>query len=134
MTLSKLYPNDIPDPETFYNEYYVFCATLKDEQDDVSKSIRDASKFCHEQYEGYGLFPSVWKAFKLFKSASPSVCASERSFSRLKLLKSYLRNKLGQNKLNSLMLISNESDISMNLDLNILTKKWAKMKERRIRL
>ena len=66
--------------------------------------------------------------------ASPSVCASERSFSRLKLVKTYLRNKMSQDRLQNLMLISNESDVAFQLDLDKISKKWAQIKKRRILL
>ena len=133
-TLADLYPSDISDSGAFISEYFVFCATLQEQTEPMMKSISDASKFCYKQYSDYGLFPSVWKAFKLFNSASPSVCASGRSFSRLKLVKTYLRNKMSQDRLQNLMLISNESDVAFQLDLDKISKKWAHIKKRRILL
>lgn len=133
--ISECFPTEIPDVAAFETEYYAFCALFQDklqEDENFRKTISCASKLCYEQLSAYNLFPSVYKLFKLFLSAPPSVCSSERSFSRLKLLKSYLRNKMSQERLQNLMLISNEADISSSINLDDLTKKWATMKKRRI--
>lgn len=39
-----------------------------------------------------GLFPTVTKAYRLLLTAAPAVCKDERSFSKLKFVKSYCRN------------------------------------------
>ena len=130
--LSELYPNDIVDASAFKNEYFVFCATVSEQKNPPIKSITEAASFCYKEFSELGLFPSVWKLFKLFRTASPSVCASERSFSRLKLIKTYLRNKMKQERLHYLMLIGSESDLAKQVDLDKLSEKWATIKSRRI--
>ena len=57
-----------------------------------------------------------------------------RSLSGLRLLKNYLQNKMSQNRLHYLMLISSEKDFALLIELNKLTKIWVEMKTRIILL
>ena len=54
-----------------------------------------------------------------------TLCSAERAFSKLKLIKTRLRSTMGQERLESLMLMSVESDILKSLDLELLVKDFA---------
>ena len=56
----------------------------------------------------------------------------ERSFSKLKLIKTYLRSTMNQDRLCSLSIISIESDIAKNINLTDMIKKFAENKARRV--
>ena len=87
-TLAKTYPNEIHDTESFENELQVFNINFFDyvkNHPEVSISIRLAAEEALYFYKENNLFPQVAKVFKLFLTAPPSVCKSERSFSQLKL-------------------------------------------------
>ena len=45
-----------------------------------------------------------------------SVATAERSFSKRKIIKNYLRSTMGQNRLSNLAIISIESDLLKELD------------------
>jgi len=59
-----------------------------------------------------------------------SACA-ERSFSKLKLIKTYLLNQLGQDKLSELALISIEEEVSSTVDYKHLIDIFASKKSRK---
>ena len=136
-TLAKTYPNEIHDTKMFENELQIFNINLFDyvkKHPDVSISIRFAAEKALNFYKENNLFPQVAKVFKLFLTAPPSVCKSERSFSRLKLLKSYLRNRICEKRLHYMMLLACENDLTDQLDLQKIVDKWKIIKSRRIQV
>ena len=60
-----------------------------------------------------------------------TVSSAERSFSKLKLIKSYLRSSIAQDRLDSLALISIENEAARQLDLDELVDKFANIKARK---
>jgi len=59
-----------------------------------------------------GLFPNVSTLYKLFMTLPVSSATAERSFSRLKLIKSYLRSTMSESRLTNLALLSIERELS----------------------
>ena len=55
----------------------------------------------------------------------------ERSFSKLKLIKTYLRNSLAQDKLSNLALLSIENNILKSLNTKEITNIFVNMKTRK---
>lgn len=60
-----------------------------------------------------------------------SVCGALR-FSKLKLIKTYLRSTLSQERLNNLTILSIENDISSSLDYDALIKTFSAAKARKV--
>ena len=65
-------------------------------------------------------FPNVWIAYKILLTIPVTVASAERSFSKLKLIKSYLRLTMSQDKLNGLAILSMEKHILEQIDFNSL--------------
>ena len=55
-------------------------------------------------------FPRIEIALRIILSLMVSNCIGDRSFSKLELIKDELRNRTGQDRLNSLSIMSIESD------------------------
>jgi hypothetical protein len=68
----------------------------------------------------------------IFATLPVSVASSERSFSKLKLIKAYTRSTMAQEKLTGLAIISIEHEISANLDVDTLIQTFARAKARKI--
>ena len=133
--LSKTYPHEINDTKTFENELQVFNTHFSNyvqNHPEVPKDIRSAAEQALYFYRKNNLFPNVAKVFKLFLTAPPSVCKSERSFSRLKILKSCLRSRMNEKRLHYLMLLACEKDLTDQLDLQNIVDRWKHIKTRRI--
>ena len=81
-----------------------------------------------------GLFPNVQIALRVLLSLPISVASGERSFSKLKLIKTYLRSTMTQDRLVGLATISIEHELASSLDMKSLISDFAKAKARRIRL
>uniref|UniRef100_A0A8C0J4B3 HAT C-terminal dimerisation domain-containing protein n=1 Tax=Chelonoidis abingdonii TaxID=106734 RepID=A0A8C0J4B3_CHEAB len=75
--------------------------------------------------------PNTAVALCILLTLPVSVASGERSFSKPKLLKNYLRSTMSQNRLSGLALISVESTIAKNLDFTDLLKDYASVKTRK---
>lgn len=85
----------------------------------TNSSVFDLIKICHSL-----LFPNIYKLLKILATLPVTTCSSERSFSTLKRLKTYLRNSTGQNRLNGLALLNIYRDYTPTADevLNEMSK------------
>lgn len=63
-----------------------------------------------------------------------SVATNERTFSKLKLIKTHLRSTISDSRLNSLMILSIEKDVVDKLNLSNIVNNWASLKNLRIQL
>lgn len=68
-------------------------------------------------------FPNMYMAYKFVCTIPATSVSSERTFSKLKLIKTRIRSTMVQKRLDSLMLLSCEKDIIINIDEAI--KKYA---------
>ncbi|XP_020270584.1 zinc finger MYM-type protein 1-like [Asparagus officinalis] len=79
-------------------------------------------------------FPNAWIAYRVLLTIPVTVASAERSFSKLKLIKSYLRSTMSQERLNGLAMISIEKKLLEKLDWNILIDNFAAQNARRSHL
>ena len=77
-------------------------------------------------------FPLTNRVYRLAETAPVTVAKDERSFSKLKAVKTLTRSSMGDERLESLVLMACERDVVANLDLKIIAKQWASLKSRRI--
>lgn len=71
-------------------------------------------------------------AYRILLTIPVSVASGERSFSKLKLIKNYLRNRMGQDRLSNLAIISIEKELSKMLDYNDVITDFANLKSRKL--
>ncbi|KAI5316572.1 hypothetical protein L3X38_036279 [Prunus dulcis] len=76
-------------------------------------------------------FPDAFIAYRILLTIPVTVASAERSFSKLKLLKSYLRSTMSQERLNGLALISIESELLEKLDYEHLIDDFSSKNSRR---
>ena len=69
--------------------------------------------------------------YKLYLTIPISSAAAERSFSRLKLIISYLRSTMTEHRLSGLAMISIERESGSKIDLDRVINTFACMKPRR---
>ena len=70
-------------------------------------------------------------AFKLFLTLPVTVASAERSFSKLKLIKSFLRSTLAQGRLSGLSMLSIENIRARNLNLSYRVKRFPESNAKR---
>ena len=75
--------------------------------------------------------PDVATALKLFLTLPVTVASAERSFSKLKIIKKYLRSTMAQQRLSGLSILSIENVRARRLDKEYIVKEFAQKNSRR---
>ncbi|TVU50927.1 hypothetical protein EJB05_02324, partial [Eragrostis curvula] len=81
-----------------------------------------------------GCFPNAVIAYRILLTVPVTVASAERSFSKLKLLKSYLRSTMTQERLNGLATIALESDVLERIKFEDIIEDFISRNTRRILL
>jgi len=125
----ELYKKDIS--ASFSKELLSFRSTFRQEIE-RSFSIRElADLLIIKNHFMCSSFPEVCTALILFLTIPITTASAERSFSKLKLIKTYLRNSIGQERLRNLAVLSIENDIAQKLNLDIIIDVFAEQKARK---
>jgi len=77
-------------------------------------------------------FPNVYIAYRILLTILVTVATAEKSFSKLKLLKSYLKSIMLQDRLNKLAILSIESEVLELFDYKSLINYFTAKKARRL--
>ena len=84
------------------------------------------------QHRLYESTPYLFMSLKLYLTIAVSIASCERSFSKLKLIKSYLKSTMGESRESALSILSIESDLVETLSFDDIFSEFASMKARRI--
>ena len=76
-------------------------------------------------------YPNVSVAYRILLTVPVTIASAERSFSKLKLLKNYLRSTMSQEWLNGLAMCTIEKDILDTIDLDTVLDDFASRNARR---
>ena len=79
------------------------------------------------------LFPNLWVALRIACTLPVTVASAERSFSKLKLIKTYLRSTMEQERLSGLALLSINHKISHEISYDDVINDFASRKARKQR-
>lgn len=132
--LAEVYKNDVCCTDVA-SEYRSFKLVYKD----IFPVYNDGLKACEIltfliANDMHVVFPNVSTLYKLFMTLPVSSATAERSFSRLKLIKSYLRSTMSESRLTNLALLSIERELANDLDFDCVVDTFSNMKNRRKRL
>ena len=86
--------------------------------------------FIHKKYLEE-LCPNLWIALRIACTLPVTVASAERSFSKLKLIKTYLRSSMGQDRLTGLALISINHEMGKQLSYEDIIDDFARKKARK---
>ncbi|XP_065652950.1 zinc finger MYM-type protein 1-like [Hydra vulgaris] len=75
--------------------------------------------------------PQVITALLLFLTLPVTVASAERSFSKLKIIKNYLQNTIGKERLSDLAIVSIEAKAAGKMEMKNIITDFANMKSRR---
>ena len=107
----------------FYKESAVFQETKPKTVQDMLVAIKD--------HDLNNVYPNLTVLYLILGTIAVSSATSERSFSRLKLIKSYLRSTMTEERLSSLALISIERDFADTVDFDTVIDTFSAMSQRR---
>lgn len=144
--LKDMYKNDI-DVCTLEDELDHFLIFLKENEDtikttpdnpDILGFSCDSGVECVDRYHIYRAakemsctFPNIEILLKIFLTIPLSNASGERSFSVLKRVKNYLRNTMGEERLNNLAILYIEQEILNRIDTDKIIDDFARNKARR---
>lgn len=122
--LIMMYPSDLE--EAFTDEFLLFSQMFG--------GIKSVAEMLRAQIENRLVtsFPNVNIAFRIYLSIFGTSCEGERSFSKLKLIKTYLRSTMGQTRLSSLALLSIEKDLMREMEFDDVINDFANSKSRKV--
>ena len=78
------------------------------------------------------MFPNLTVALRVFLTMPLTVASAERSFSKLKLIKTYLRSSMSNDRLSQLAVISIENSVARSISFDAILDKWASAKARHV--
>ena len=132
--LAKCYPGDIEGHELYRELKDCKMLIRKRTQTDFPepKVATDLLEFiiCY----GEDAFPNLRIALQILLTIGVSVASCERSFSKLKLIFTYLRTSMTQQRLNDLAMLSIEKDVLESLDFDSLIDMFATAKARKVHI
>ena len=77
-------------------------------------------------------YPNAAIAIRIFLTIPVTVATFERSFSKLKSIKNYMRSTMGQERLSSLAIVSIEHEVANTLDFDYVISEFAPKKPRKV--
>ena len=96
------------------------------------KSAKEMASFLIIENESLATsYPDVCTAYMMYLTVPVTVATAERSFSKLKLIKNFLRSSISQERLSGLSLLSIEHERAKTLDFRKAIKQFASAKARR---
>ncbi|XP_022032568.1 zinc finger MYM-type protein 1-like [Helianthus annuus] len=111
------------DAEALYMELNLFRASLTNKFSDPVDVLE------HMKEDDY--FPEACIAYRILLTIPVTMASAERSFSKLKLLKSYLRSTMSQDRLSGLAMIAIKNEVLDNINCEELIQQFAMKNARR---
>ena len=118
-----------PDDSALEAEISIFRSHCAENKPEIT-SIKEAADYARRFK---GLFPLTERCYQLLLTVPITSASSERSFSKLKLIKTLMRSSMKQERLYEMMILACEKDLTDTIDLENTVNRWAKMpKSRRL--
>ena len=93
------------------------------------KSVKEMASFLIvENASLTTTYPDVCTAYVIYMNVAVTVATTERSFSKLKLIKNFLQSSMSQERLSGLALLSIENKRAKNLDFRKVIQQFASAK------
>ena len=83
---------------------------------------------------GKDVFPNLRTALQILLTMSVSVASCERSFSKLKLIKNWLRSTMSQEGLSNLAILSIEKEVVESSEVDVIIDNFAEKKSRKVKM
>ena len=117
------------DALQLYDE--LVCISHRTEGEEINSPFQLLQYICKNGMCEF--FSNLTVALRILLTLPVTVASGERSFSKLKLIKNYLRTSMTQNRLTNLAILSIEKEIAANIDLTLIVREFAEAKARRVK-
>lgn len=133
--LAEKYPNDLNGDELFEDIKDIITLLRRSKSNGEELDLNNPKDILlYISAMGLEAYSTLVVALKLLLTIPVSVASCERSFSKLKLIQSYLRSTMTQERLTNLAILSIESDVASALDYTLLINEFASLKARKVHL
>ncbi|KAK9049900.1 hypothetical protein SSX86_031131 [Deinandra increscens subsp. villosa] len=133
VTFSEMYPNDFSNGERgcLLGDITVFYHTVK--EDDKFKNLGGMTDLARAMVETgtHNTFPLVYRVLKLALVLPVATATVERCFSKMKLIKTDLRNRMGEEYLNNALLCAVEKESFLKVKEEDVMARFQAFKNRR---
>ena len=125
--LAKAYEKDVDIKlaETEYEQFCILYQELKPEKG-VIKDLQDMLQWFNE-HDLQNVYPNLSILYRIFGTIAVSSASTERTFSKLRIIKSYLRSTMSQERLSELTLLSVEREITETLKFDEVIERFSRM-------
>lgn len=128
--LISKYPSDITC--NLISEVLLF-RNLLGKEIDTKRNIRDIARLLIEENSFLlSSFPELIATIQLYFTLPVTTATAERSFSKLKLIKNYLRSTMSQSRLSDLAILSIEHEETRAINIDQAVNKFLLKKKRRL--
>ncbi len=119
--LLNLFTLQAPDQAAFTAEFEVFVNVVMNERNaNHIQSLADAAKEAEKRKH---IFPLTSQVYRLALTAPVTVAGNERTFSKLKTVKTALHNSMSDHRLQNFILLTSEKDITGSVNIDMLVDK-----------
>ncbi|XP_065664832.1 uncharacterized protein LOC136086463 [Hydra vulgaris] len=118
------------DSEDLELELKRFVIVIKEEKNAFLKSAYDFTNYIYKE-ELQVTYPNLVIALRIILTLPVTVARAERSFSKLKLIKTFHRSTMVDERLSSLAMLSIENEAARTLSYEGIINEFASMKTRR---
>ena len=126
--VSQLYHADPPSPLLFTTEYQRWKTKwTRAQADERPDSLQQALLKCDSD-----MFPNIYVLLQITCTLPVTVCENERSNSQLKLLKTYLRSTMSEERMSALALMKIHRQRTKNINLDAAVAMFANRHPRRM--
>lgn len=128
--LCQLYPDDLT--ASLLIELQLLRSSMIKESLRELTTIEDLSTLLFVKFpELRSSFSNICTALRIFLTIPVTVASAERSFSKLKLIKNYVRTSISQERLQGLAVLSIEAERARNINFENVIEDFAERKSRR---
>ncbi|KAL4149384.1 hypothetical protein QTP88_003345 [Uroleucon formosanum] len=118
-------------------ELYTEVQSFKFQDSRLIESFKTATCYdflkCIHQHCLQDVYPNLEVALRIFLTMPVTTATCERSFSKLKLIKNYLRSTMGQERLSNIAILSIEQEIASKIDYTSIIEEFASKKARKVK-
>lgn len=128
-SVSRLFPPSVAiNPECLCAEFSVFVNIVNNEKESC-RMVHDVAEVA---FRNRSILPTTYKCFKLLLTAPVSVAKNERTFSKMKVIKNFLRSTMSGEHFEDLIVLAAEKDLTDSINLNRVLKAWVAKKNRKL--
>lgn len=132
--LAEVYSNDFNGKELYDDIKDVLFLFKRARKNGEKLDLSPRGILLYISSLGLEAYKALVTALKFFLTLPLSVASCERSFSKLKLIKSYLRSTMSQDRLSNLAILSIENKVATSINYDHIINEFAEAKARKVKL